>query len=1820
MKLLSKWWKFHSAMLISLSLVLAGCGGAGGEGSDAGKGSGSNAGADNSIPDNSGTTGSNGSGSDSGSGTVVDNSNTDTLPTGNESGVEIFVDTNNAIDDLSLLNAGGVPTFGKKSKGSKSMRGKAIDLDNIWAIQYSSSGEIESIYPTTKSGSKYSFTADLSNTRDYKFVFLGYENERWTGDADELYQGPIEETTTIGAAGPVNELNGVTDATGASPFLRTASSSATKASLPLIGDPTGGITLTAKKAGDAGNSITVLTQETTRATYFVGVINGKPAVPIANNPFIRYQTVEGTKGNVNINFKLHAEFTPALLQPGDTTPLPAGARTITRAQGLIDVADEDFLMYEYSSYDPSSNTITIHYGPNTTMATVAFLLEVKNPSIIQRADVTNAAGVVDSQVNNQVVISQTESNLNSNNGNLAASGNINGVPTNFAYDAGTSTIFINMQKTNVPYSYNATSFYATKATSSTASRPTVTANAATGGNVSTVGGLMQAFADASSNVRDLVDITLVGTSTNVATSTHSTAVAIANRRLSGGANASGSTAIQNFDKATNPSFVWTDALNLFNPDSNFTAGPSTLGLRSGSSISPRNPVGFDNLYKNFTYFGILHLTAEDIGASKKSKLTSVEAKIVSAQSYRKEGNIGPAVTSISGDTFTLGAPTGEIILNIRNYFQSDVSLDDLRITVGIKDNNLDSDSGKVSVALPIPAVGYTIPIPVSTNAAPVAGATDDDANILVHPVSATDTLITFNAIALGATVGNVVKEIFPSISSINTTALFAHGDVAKQNFTITKKSRTPLVKLFQWEDETTVALGFVPKQQADTDTIVYDQDQDFTTASGGRDLRSSFFSRGGTGAGNEGTYVANTGGEFLDIEYHLYYRPRSAVGTDTITVFIEDGTKDPTGNLAGPRDPSIASTTVAGKIAESQSPTVGLDGTIIPYNGSDKNLIYNTLSLEVPVDTVFESEESFLEEPDALVSFSIVFDAVANSGSTAGQSESDPSTMTVNADLINERAGETYTYRWNWSRYFELAGDNAFIGMPAGVTLHGADNHQVTFSDATGLHPQFTTVKVTIRASEGLDPEGTLRPFDPSTFDPTLTYVENVDRDYVFLDNYDSGIDALNLSAGGFKAAVKMDLTTDPTEAHVIVTPKTNSSGQIIASASEIAEAIRFYLANANKITSLLTADSSFKLMDVYAKGSTTDPTPYWTATEAADINGQVLGNARTADDNAGSSLELNFANSDDYLNVRDAGSPVLSVTILDTVETHNGSTFIVNLSNAFPPVLEDPGVTLSDVLYSFVSLASDGVTASSKKSKTNTEQFLSVADDTDADGAVTFNMRVKRVNAGVNDTELMQAKTVTVDGSLLGGKSTRENQFVAYWDIKRVSDQTTQRLLAAGNSNVNDWVVHTAVDFVGSGADGNANSITYAAMYKAVYNANIAVAGATTAEADAQAKAAATNTINGITGANLTLALAVGEFPGTGNAAGSAAATAALTVTRTAVINRVSNAIQAAHALEVPAPTTTLAASIVPVTAAGQYAAGSAVVGLKANIFNSVYTAVDVADTPVVSYRLALAGANAVDNGITDVTADAEMLATYNAVYTPTYVAALAVPATVPQATSIATIAATAAAAGCNNANLVLIVNSLPGSAAAVGTAASTALATRLLAVRGLVNAAITASVNTAKPALGGGQPAAAIAAVLAAWPAGAAATGMRSIVYNATYTSIDVANTPTQSTRVANASPSPFGNIAEDSKNLIPSEAQKFNLGSKGNAGEHSATLATDPDDPTNVDLQHMLFSCRLILPTAASARDSYMVNFRFRPGVADTISAPPIMTNSFIITVTE
>jgi hypothetical protein len=71
---------------------------------------------------------------------------------------------------------------------------------------------------------------------------------------------------------------------------------------------------------------------------------------------------------------------------------------------------------------------------------------------------------------------------------------------------------------------------------------------------------------------------------------------------------------------------------------------------------------------------------------------------------------------------------------------------------------------------------------------------------------------------------------------------------------------------------------------------------------------------------------------------------------------------------------------------------------------------------------------------------------------------------------------------------------------------------------------------------------------------------------------------------------------------------------------------------------------------------------------------------------------------------------------------------------------------------------------------------------------------------------------------------------------------------------------------------------------------------------------------------------------------------------------------------------------------------------------------------------------------------------------------------------------------------------------------------------------------------------------------------------------------------------------------------------------SGQHEATLSSDPDDPTNVDLQHMLFSTRLILPTAVTARDAYFVRFNFRPGVSASAGAQPIMRNEYIITVTE
>lgn len=1796
MRLFKKWRKGTFAIIISFSLVLASCSNSSqNEGGISIKNSLDTI---DEIPIESDTDNNN-----EDADLQNDNSNDNFENIEEDGNAVIFVDTNHAINDLSTLNLGGLPTFGKQEKAFKILRGQAKDLDNIWAIQYSESGELEMIHPTTKSGSKYSISADLSETRGYKFVFLGYENETWTGDSDEYYGGPSETTSVIGSSGVLNELNGFSDAIGSPTFLRTSSASEVQASLSNVGALGGGLTITSKKAGIEGNSIKVLLKETKRATYFVGVISSTGGAIAAGTRCIRYRTVAGQNGNVSIQFKYHSEFLPAKSQP-----------STTRATGILNVQNEDFDMWEYSEYNFDTNTITVHYGPNTRLFTIALLLQAQNPGIIALADVFRGTNPgLDGQSTTTQILTSNDILLNRGVGNRLASGNEDGEPTYMNFIPGTSTIEIAYSQ--VPDTSTAAimaaadgNFYTSKLLPTTAVRPLVN-NYSTGLSNTNLSGLMQAYADAPSSVRDLVEVTLVGADVTIVSNTHPAP----GSALSGGSNASGSQAISNFDKNTNPYFNWTDALNIFTPDSFFTSGPSTLGLRTGSSISPKNPVAFDNLFKNFTYFGILHLKPTDIISEKKGKTLSVEAKIVSVQAYRSEGNIGPAVIGIANDTFTLGSPTGEIILKIRNYYHSDISLDDLRITAGIKNANLDADSGKISVALPVPTISYTIPVPLNAN------VTDENGVLLQHPVTATDTLTAFTNLS-----GVAVKNVFHAFTSISNTPLFAHGDTAKQNFTITKHSRREFIENFQWEDETTVSLGFVPSQAAPTDTVIYDQDQDFTTASGGRGLRSSFISRSGVGAGNEGTYVANAAGEFIDIEYHLYYRPRSSVGTDVVTVFIEDGTRNPTGNLAGPRDPNIVSIGLASRIAESRSPSVGLDGKIIPFEGSGKDLIYNTLSLEIPVETVIVSNESVLEEPDALVSFSIQFDAVANSGSTIGQTVVDPSTMTVFADLINTRPGETYTYRWNWSHYLELAGDNAFIGMPAGATIRGTDKHQITFSDATGKHPEFTSIKVTIRASEGRDPEGTLRPFDPASFDTSLNYEENKDRDFVFLENYDTGTDALNTSLLGLKAACKLDLKTDPSRAHLIVTPKTNSSGEIIASASEIAEAIRYYLLNSTIMNNFLISNPNFKLMDVYAKGSTTDATPYWTKTRSSDLNGQILGNARTADDNAGSSLKIKFANSEDYKNVRDTGSPLLMVTILDTVETHNGSTFIVDMSNAYPPVLEGSSAAITDVQYSFVSLATDGVTASAKKSKTNTEQFLSVANDTDADGAVTFNMRIKRDNVGVNDTDLMQNANSVVDGNQLGGPSTRENQFVAYWEVKKVSDQSKQKLLAPGNSSLNDWVLASSVDFVGSGADGNTNSITYERMFRDVYTAHMADPAGTPENALNQARLAARYAIAGIHSANQTSTLNLTPG-GTATTAGRVQATATLTNIRAAVVARIRAACIAAWQQNQPTAGLTqveVTNRVVTGTAPALYNATSAVTGLKANLYNNLY-AYCLTQTPnhLKCHLIALAAANAHDNGLLDTIAIEDKLDAYKAVYNPTYYASLGGGSTVTQAKFHADLAGNAAAGGANNANIVsLITNQAGAGAAAAGVAAGIALENRRIVVVAKIVSAITTAVNREVPPLAG-QPAGAINQVQTViMPVGAPCTGMRSPIYNLVHDQVDAASTALQAGRIAVDATIPFGNIAEDYTNLIPIEAQLFNRSILGDAGLHDATLATDPDDPTNLALQHMLFSCRLILPSAPEARDSYFVTFKFRPGVSPDVGLPPIMSNSFIITVTK
>ena len=1101
------------------------------------------------------------------------------------------------------------------------------------------------------------------------------------------------------------------------------------------------------------------------------------------------------------------------------------------------------------------------------------------------------------------------------------------------------------------------------------------------------------------------------------------------------------------------------------------------------------------------------------------------------------------------------------------------------------------------------------------------------------------------AAAAAAASGTAVLDVFPALTSATATALFPHASVSKQDFTITKKSRTEFIRTFIWE--TDASLGLV-SQKADTDTIVYEfpgvavayaaagfnQNQDK-----GRDIKESFVTRAGVFAvgpngSSDGSYVPTTAGEFIDIDYHLYYRPRSAVGTDTILVFIEDGTRDPTGYLQDPRDTSLVSTD---KVTESRSPSVGLDGTIIPYAGTDKDLIYNTLSLEIPVDTVIIDGDSALEEPDALTSFSIVFDAVSSSGSTAGQTENDPSTMTVNATLINEQAGETYTYRWNWSRFFDLEGDNAMIGMPDGAVIRGLGNHQVTFSDATGLHPDFSSVKVTIRASQGLDPEGTLRPFDPSTFDPTASLVENVDRDYVFLDNYDASTDAVRMNLVGFKAAVKLDLTSDPTEAHMIITPKTNSAGEIIASGAEIAEAVRYYLANAPKITTLQASDASFSLMTVYSKGTTTDAIPYMTTIISSDVDGKVF-SGRTADDNAGSSLELHFENSDDYLNVRDTGSPVLSVTILDTVPEHNGSTFIVNLSNAYPPVINGTIGTISDITYSFVSLSTDGVTASSKKSKANNEIFLSVANDTDADGAVTFISRVKRDNAGTNDTYTMQERSVVVDGSAIGAPSTRANQFVAYWDVRRISNQGTPLLKAPGNSNINYWVMAENVDFVGSGADGNTNAALYRAYYNRIYNAAI-VDTDDPSEAHNQAKLGATAAINGINMANSALLITAQALLSSTPAAGTTSQTALSTAgtgefpvqngavgTANTTLYRVNNDIIAANSAFSPlaGQTTTalMATSTAAITAAVPVATAGGV-GLGAALYNGILAANQsvaparydrahfIAKAAVISYD---------KNGLDDV-AKAHKLATYNAVYTAIYNASIADGDTVSQATNQATFGADCAQSGITPANFTLAYNNyivlfpntgVPNTSQAAGLAA-------LNARIAVINAKVLANANTAITQTGSAAVPGMAAAVTGAVTA---AHGIRHATYNAVYTAYLVNNAGLQFNAdiVATAACSSLGNVDMDYRNTIPTEAQIFNQGLKGDSGQHDATLASDPDDPTNVDLQHMLFNTRLILPTAVTARDAYFVRFRFRPGVAASDGAQPIMTNEFMITVTE
>jgi hypothetical protein len=1202
-------------------------------------------------------------------------------------------------------------------------------------------------------------------------------------------------------------------------------------------------------------------------------------------------------------------------------------------------------------------------------------------------------------------------------------------------------------------------------------------------------------------------------------------------------------------------------------------------------------------------------------------------------------------------------------LYIRNFYQNDTSLDDLRITVGIKDRQLDSDSGRVSVQLPIPALpttaailngGFTIPILANT------AVTDDNNILLNHALSAANTKITYTNV-IG---GSVETDVFPITSSSDATSLFPHGDIALQDFTLTKKSRTSIVRNFIWDTTTTSVAGVsvtTLSQAADTDTLIYDQDEDTNTSAPGRDVRSSFISRSTPIAvpTNQGTYQATNGGEFIDIQYHLFYKPRSSVGTDTIIVFLEDGKVDPSNaitiptfgnlnnlstNLCGPRDPWVLSATTAAKIQEARSPAVGINGRIIPFEATalvDADIIYNTLTLEIPVDTVGIDTSSNLEEPDADTAFSIKYDAVAESGSTVGQTENDPSTMTVSATLTNEQAGETYTYRWNWSHFFELEGDNNFIGMPAGAALHGLGKHVVTFSDAVGLHPEFANVKVTIRPSAGKDPEGTIRPFDPTTFNPlAVTLIENIDRDFVFYDNYDAGVNAVNMSLGAFRAAVKLDTETDPTVAHLIVTPKTNGNGEIVASGDEIAEAIRYYVLNSPFILSTVATNSTFKLFDVYARGSTTDTEPYWISSDASEVNGVVFGGARTADDNAGSSLDIKFKNAADYLNVRESGAPVLTVRILDTVPAHNGSVYIINLSNAYPPILSASTGTINDITYSFVSFATDGVTASSKKAKENNEIFLSVAEDTDADGAVSFVARVKRDNAGTNDTNYMQERTKKIDGVAIGAPSDRSNQFVAYWDVRRVSDPTNatlaSNLLGPGNSSLNNWVMTNTVDFVGSGADGNAQSIVYTAVYRAIYNAGIVdiatpVAGYTLAVVNAQAVAGATAAYYGATAANVTAIVNGVLAGGTGAALGGAAVTAAIAVNTARIQLATTAYTTAANGF------TAIAGTIAANNAA--IAALTSAIENGSDVYRAVFAATlgsEGAGSEIRCHGVASVAANAANRGILDEVAIKDASDTYTAVYNAVYSASLVDLDATAVAVANATIAGNAASLGATAAQVNAIV--VQQALLAVATAGATnATAGGLIVTSRAVTkrdriitafaSAVTSSVPVSAYVLGVANANAITVVQVAGGFMNDGTTGCVTRgggVFNTVYAGVVATDTellrPGVAARVAKLATGPFGKVAEDWNDSIPDLAQKFNSGVKGDAGQHDAILASDPSDPTNVDLQHMLFSCRLILPTSAAARDAWNVTFMFRPGVAATVGAPILISNNFIITVLE